>query len=261
MDLVRITDHGDGVHELTLANPPANALGQQLAAELRTAANQLATDASVRAVVLSADGKVFCGGGDLSEVNGAGDDVAAVLHDITIDFHAAVSRFSRMGAPVIGAVAGTAGGAGMSLVSALDLVIAGESSRFTMGYTAAGLVPDGTSTFFLARVVGLRRATELVLTNRMLSAAEALDWGLVNEVVPTDEVLPRALALATQLAAGPTNAFRSAKRLLLAGAHSSLGEAMELEAHAIAEQALHAEAQEGVQAFLDRRAADFRTGE
>ena len=162
-----------------------------------------------------------------------------------------------MNAPVVGAITGTAGGAGMSLTSAMDLVYAGESAKFTMAYTAAGLTPDGTSTFFLARVVGLRRATELVLTNRVLSAAEALDWGLINAVHADDQVLDEARKLAAKLAKGPTIAFGRAKRLLIAGANSSLGEAMENEAQSIANQAIHPEAVEGIDAFLNKRKPEF----
>ena len=165
-----------------------------------------------------------------------------------------------MNAPVVGVVNGTAGGAGMSFVAAMDLVLASPAARFTMAYTAAGLTPDGTSSFYLSRVVGLRRATELVLTNRMLSADEALDWGLINQVHPEDELLAAGRSLAAKLAAGPTNAYGGAKRLLLAGASSALAEAMEREAFTIAQQATHPESVEGIDAFLHKRTPDFRGG-
>ncbi len=256
-ETIRLTDSGDGVFELTLTNPPANALSKQMAFELRHAVAQLATDSAVGAVVLSGEGKVFFGGGDLVEFKAGGEQTPANLHEMTSDFHGAISRMSRMNAPVVGAITGTAGGAGMSLTAAMDLVFAGENAKFTMAYTAAGLTPDGTSSFFLSRVIGLRRATELALTNRVLSAAEALEWGLVNEVHPDDEVLDKARALATKLAAGPTNALGGAKRLLIEGANSALGEAMEREAASIANQALHPEAVEGIDAFLNKRKPSF----
>ncbi len=256
-ETIRLDETGGGVWELVLSNPPANALSKQMAFELRHAAAQLATNPAVRAVVLWGEGKVFFGGGDLVEFQAGGDQTPANLHEMTIDFHGALSRMARMNAPVVGAITGTAGGAGLSLVSAMDLVHAGESAKFTMAYTAAGLTPDGTSTFFLARVVGLRRASELALTNRVLSASEALDWGLINAVHPDDEVLDAARALAAKLAKGPTNAFGGAKRLLLEGANSSLGEAMEKEALSIANQSRHPEAVEGIAAFLEKRKPDF----
>jgi len=256
-EAIKLIETEGGVVELILSHPPANALNKQMAFELRHAAAQLSTDPSVRAVVLHGEGKVFFGGGDLVELHEGGDQTPANLHEMTSDFHGALSRFSRMNAPVVGAITGTAGGAGMSLTSAMDLVYAGESAKFTMAYTAAGLTPDGTSTFFLARVVGLRRATELVLTNRVLSAAEALEWGLINAVHPDDQVLDEARALAAKLAKGPSNAFGGAKRLLIEGANSSLGEAMEREAQAIANQSRHPEAIEGIDAFLNKRKPNF----
>lgn len=256
-EVIKLVETEGGVWELILSNPPANALNKQMAFELRHAAAQLSTNSAVRAVVLHGEGKVFFGGGDLVEFSEGGDQTPANLHEMTIDFHGAISRMARMNAPLIGAITGTAGGAGMSLTAAMDLVYAGESAKFTMAYTAAGLTPDGTSTFFLARVIGLRRATELVLTNRVLSAAEALDWGLINHVGADDTVLDEARALAAKIANGPTVAFGGAKRLLLAGASSSLGEAMENEAMSIATQSVHPEAAEGIDAFLHKRRPEF----
>ena len=256
-ETIKLNEADAGVWELVLANPPANALSKQMAFELRHAVAQLATNSGVRAVVLHGEGKVFFGGGDLVEFRDGGDQTPANLHEMTSDFHGAISRMARMNAPVVGAITGTAGGAGMSLTSAMDLVYAGESAKFTMAYTAAGLTPDGTSTFFLSRVIGLRRATEMVLTNRVLSAEEALDWGLINAVHPNDDVLAEARALAAKLAKGPTNAFGGAKRLLLEGANASLGEAMERESTSIANQALHPEAVEGIDAFLSKRRPEF----
>lgn len=256
-ETIRIDDLGDGVKELVLARPPANALSKQMAYELRVATSGFVVDPDLRALVVRGEGKVFFGGGDLVEIQSGGSDSASNLHEMTIDFHGAINRLARMNAPVVGAITGTAGGAGMSMVAALDLVIVAESARFVMAYTSAGLTPDGTSSFFLARTVGLRRATELVLTNRMLSANEAVDWGLANKVVPDDEVLDEARGLASRLAAGPTNAFGGAKRLLIDGASSALEAAMEREAFAIAQQSRHAESIEGIDAFLNKRKPEF----
>jgi 2-(1,2-epoxy-1,2-dihydrophenyl)acetyl-CoA isomerase len=248
-----------GLATLTLDRPEAaNALNDVMAAELRQAAVALAHDAGVRAVLITANGRVFCGGGDLATF--AAKDPAALpafVDHLTIDLHAALSRFAKLDAPVVAAVAGSAGGAGMSLVAACDLVVAGRSAKFTMGYTRAGLVPDGTSSFYLSRVVGLRRAMDLVLTNRVLTAAEAEAWGLVNRVVDDDAVASEARALAEQLAAGPTRAFGLAKRVLYEGATSPLEQAMERESAAIAVAAATADAQEGMAAFLGKRAPAF----
>ena len=144
-----------------------------------------------------------------------------------------------------------------SLVAACDLVVASTASKFTMGYTRAGLVPDGTSSFYLSRVVGLRRAAELMLTNRTLNAAEALDWGLVNELAEPDAVRGRAEELARTLAAGATAAFGGAKRVLYQGASSSLEEAMERESSVIGRVSGLPDAREGIASFLEKRPPAF----
>lgn len=252
-------DVSGAVATVTLNRPTAgNALNPTMGAELLDAALRVAHDPSVRAMVLAANGKVFCGGGDLATFAAAGDEASQVMEALTVDFHAALARMARMDAVVVAAVTGSCGGAGMSIVASADLVIAGQSSKYTMGYTKAGLTPDGTSSFFLSRVVGLRRATELVLTNRVLTAAEAESWGLVNKVVDDADVLATATALATGLADGPTLAFGGAKRLLVAGASSSLEEAMERESEMIARAVRSADAQEGIHAFLNKRAPSYQ---
>ena len=172
--------------------------------------------------------------------------------------HAAISLFARTDAPVIAAVQGAAAGAGMSLVCACDLVVAGESARFAMAYTRAGLSPDGSGTWFLPRLVGRQRALELMLTNRMLSAQEALEWGIVTRVVPDAEVEAAARKLAGELAAGPTRAYGLVKRLVLSSASESLETQMELEAAGIADSAASADGREGIAAFLGKRAPTFR---
>jgi 2-(1,2-epoxy-1,2-dihydrophenyl)acetyl-CoA isomerase len=169
----------------------------------------------------------------------------------------AMATFSEIDAPVVAAVRGAAGGAGMSMIAAADIVVAGEGAKFTMGYTAAGLAPDGGSTFFLSRVVGLRRAMDLVLTNRRLDAREAEAWGLVTRVVADDRVDEEAAALATSLAGGATAALGAAKRMLVAGAASALADALNRETTAISGAAATAQGREGIAAFVEKRPARF----
>ena len=169
-----------------------------------------------------------------------------------------MSRLARMKAPVIIAVQGTCGGAGMSLACAGDIVIASESSRFTMAYTRAGLTPDGSSTYYLPRLVGLKRALDLALTNRMLTAREAYDIGIVSRLVPDGEAITTAEALAKELATGPTLAYQGVKRLMHASFNNSLEEQMELETDMIAEMARGADSREGIASFLEKRAPKFR---
>ena len=252
-------DVRDNVAHITLNRPDAaNAMNSDTARELMHAALRCDEDPGVRAVVIAGAGRTFCAGGDLRSFAAEGDNLPFHLKEMTTYLHAAVSRLARMDAPVIAAVHGAAAGAGMSLVCAADIVLAAESARFTLAYTRVGLAPDGSSTFSLTRLVGLRRALELALTNRVLSAKEALDWGLVTRVVPDAELQPEADALAKQLAAGPTKALGAAKRLLRDGSTETLETQMELEARAIADAARTADAREGIAAFLEKRQPQFR---
>ncbi|MDX1605775.1 MAG: enoyl-CoA hydratase-related protein [Candidatus Competibacterales bacterium] len=248
----------EGVARITLDRPEAaNAVNLTVARELLDAALRCQREPAVRAVLLTGQGRLFCAGGDLRDFAAAGDGVGALLEEITTYLHAAVARFVRLDAPLVVAVNGTAGGGGMSLVMAADLVLAAESARFTMAYTAAGLTPDAGTSFFLPRLVGWRRAQELIFTNRRLSAAEALDWGLVTRVVPDEQLADEALAQARCLAAGPSAAYGAAKRLLARSAGNSLEAQLELEARAIATAAASADGREGVRAFLDKRSPRF----
>lgn len=238
---------------LTLNRPDAaNSVNLTLAKELLEA-TLLCEDAGVRAVVITGAGKVFCTGGDLKEFGGQGERLSAHLRETTVYLHAALTRLAHLEAPVIAAVNGVAAGAGMSLACACDLAIAAESARFTLAYTRAGLSPDGSGTWYLPRLIGQRRAMELALTNRTLSAAEALSWGLVTRVVADDQLMAEVESLATQLASGPTRSFGATKRLLLASWDHSLETQLELESQSIASLGASHDGVEGIAAFLEKR--------
>jgi 2-(1,2-epoxy-1,2-dihydrophenyl)acetyl-CoA isomerase len=234
-----------------------NAITLEVARELLDAAGRCDGEAEIRAVVLTGTGPMFCAGGDLKAFAAQCHRVSGYMQEVTQAFHAAISRFNRMAPPVVGAINGTAAGGGLSLALAADIVVAAASAKFTMAYTKIGLVPDGASTYFLARLVGLRRAKEMVLLNPVLSAPQALEWGLINQVVPDAEVLPTAMALAKKLAAGPTLAYGEAKRLILAGATESLESQMESESRAIAALVGSPDGREGLEAFLAKRPPRF----
>ena len=210
----------------------------------------------MRAVVVTGAGKHFCFGGDLRGMADKGDAVGGYLNELTTHIHSAISAFTRMRAPVIAAVNGTAAGGGVGLVCMADLAIAGRGSKFSLAYTGVGLAPDCSTSFLLPRIVGRRRALELLLTNRTLTADEALDWGLVNQVVEDAEVLAQARALAARFAAGPTDSYAAVKRLIEA-ADPGLEGQMAREGRAIAAQALHSNGVEGVRAFLEKRKAKY----
>jgi 2-(1,2-epoxy-1,2-dihydrophenyl)acetyl-CoA isomerase len=207
-------------------------------------------------VLLRGEGRVFCGGGDLKSFSQE-PDLPAHLEAVTRHLHAALYSLAQLDAPVVAAVQGSAAGAGLGLVGAADLVVAAASAKFVMAYTKLGLTPDGSSSWYLTRVLGLRRALELTLTNRVLNAEEALAWGLVNRVVPDDALDSEARALAAELAAGPTGAFGRAKRLLVAAEQNDLGAQLALETATLCRSAASPEAAEGIQAFLEKRPPAF----
>jgi len=249
----------DGVAHLTLNRPKTgNALDVDTAKLLLAAADRCDEDLAVRAAIITGSGPMFCAGGDLKSFAAAGDRLPALLTELTGALHAAVSRLARMRPPVIAAVNGAAAGAGMSLACSADLIVAAESAHFTMAYTAVGLTPDGSSTYFLPRLIGLQRAKELMLTNRRLSATEALAWGLVNQVVPDAELADTAKRLAHRLAEGPTLALGTVKRLLLSSATQDLASQLAAETRAIVSIAETRDSREGISAFVERRTATFR---
>ena len=252
-------DVDSGVATITLNRPEAlNAMSPAMAKELHEVALQIDANNSVRAVILTGTGKAFCAGGDLGAFVAAGEQARTLILQMTGDLHLALSRLSRNRAPVIAAVNGTAAGAGFSLAMAADLAIAEEQAAFTMAYTNAGLSPDGSSTYFMPRKIGDRRTRELMLTNRLLTAPEALDWGVVNQVVEGGGALAAARVMATGMAQGPTEAYAQVKRLLDSSFSQSLETQMELEARAIADQVASVDGQEGMLAFVEKRKPQFR---
>lgn len=248
----------NGIASITLNRPQAgNAFNLLLATELNQAVNACQYDPNVRVVLLQAQGKLFCAGGDLASMAEAGDQVGAALKALTDQIHGAYSTMSHMRAPVIAVINGAAAGIGMSLALVADITLASDKASFLMAYTAAGLSPDGGSTYLLPKAIGIKRAKEMMITNRKLSAQEALDWGLVNQVVPHDNLQAEAQALAATLAKGATNAFGSAKSLLLAADTQSLEGQMALESTAIAANASGIDGQAGIHAFLNKQKPEF----
>lgn len=247
-----------GVATITLNRPSLfNALNLDMARELMLATIAADEDPGVRCVVVTGAGKAFFAGGDLSSFGAAGDQRGALIKEMTTYFHAAISRLSRMDAPVIAAINGVAAGAGFSTMLACDIAIAASSAKFTMAYTKSGLSPDGSSSWFLPRIVGLRRAQELTLTNRVLSAPEALEWGLITRVVDDGDLTGHVRTLSAELASGPTKTLGAAKRLMRDSANQGLESQMELETRSIAATSLSIDGLEGVAAFLEKRATRF----
>ena len=248
----------DAVATITLNRPAAyNALDMALGRDLFHASIEADEDRGVRCIVITGAGKAFCAGGDVVGFHDHIDRVGVVIKQLTIFLHGAISRLARTPKPVLMAVNGVAAGAGMSLALAGDLAIAAESVKFDLAYARIGAAPDGSSTYYLPRLVGMRRALELYCTNRSLSAREALAWGLVNRVVP-DAGFPGAVSqLARELAQGPTLAYGRAKLLFQHSTQESLETQMELEAQAIAATGKTEDFRNGVAAFVNKQRPTF----
>jgi 2-(1,2-epoxy-1,2-dihydrophenyl)acetyl-CoA isomerase len=237
----------------------ANALDEQLARELAAAALMCDADRAVRCVMLTAQGRFFCAGGDVRSMLAADATRAAKVKTLADLVHRAISSFARMRAPLVVAVNGAAAGAGLGLAMCGDLVLAAQSARFTMAYTTIGLSPDGAATYYLPRLIGLRKTQELAFTNRILTAEEALEWGLLTSVVPDLDLEREAQDLAQQIAAGPLAAHANVKSLLAGTYASGLEAQMEMEGRLIAAQSVSADAQEGLTAFANKRQPRFNS--
>ncbi len=248
----------DNVAVIRMNRPEnANALNKKMGQELMDVAIECDENPDIRATIFTGTGRFYSAGGDLPSFADAGDDMPKLLKELTIYLHGALSRFARMDAPMILAINGVAAGAGFSMACCGDLSIASEDAKFTMAYTNAGLVTDGSSTYYVARHIGMRRTQELMLTNRTLTAQEALDWGLVNKVVPADQLMDEAMDLAQKMAAGPTKSYGMIKNLLLNTFSDTLESQMELEARGIAAAANTEDGKAGIQAFLNKQKPEF----
>ncbi|WP_109478232.1 enoyl-CoA hydratase-related protein [Paraburkholderia sp. C35] len=249
-----------GIATITFTRPESyNSMDFVMAKELFDCAIRLTTDDQVRAIVLTGQGEhAFCAGGDVSAFAADPDSAQPLLREMTGYLHSAISRLAWGDAPVLAAVNGVAAGAGLSFVGACDLAFASEKATFVSAYTSIGLTPDASSTFYLPRIIGMRRTMELAITGRVLSAQEALDWGLVNRVTPADEVLKVTYAMAEKLAAGPTKAYGGVKRLLLQSFNEPLESQLERESREISAAADRVDGREGIRAFTEKRRPSFK---
>jgi len=248
-----LTARDGAVLTITLNRPEKlNALDASVHAGLREALAE-AADPDVRAVVLTGAGRGFSVGQDLGEFSEVGD-IGAALRE---RYHPNVLAIRSLEKPVLAAVNGVAAGAGLSLACACDLRIAADSATFVPGFIGLGLVPDAGGAYFLGRLLGTSRAFELMASGRRLSAEEALDWGLVSEVVPEDGFGERAAEVAARWAAGPTRGIALTKRLFDSAERASLEETLALEAELQAEATSTQDFAEGVAAFLEKRQAEF----
>jgi 2-(1,2-epoxy-1,2-dihydrophenyl)acetyl-CoA isomerase len=247
----------DGLARLTLNRPDAgNAINLPMARALLQAAIACDRDPAVRCVVLTGAGRMFCVGGDIASFQDAGDGADAYLSELAGMMTLALSRLARMAKPLLILVNGPAAGAGLSIALAGDVVLATSSVHFTSAYTAIGLVPDCGLTWWLPRIVGLRRAQEMMVTNRRIGAEEAAQIGIVTRLVEDLDTAGRDAA--STLSASPVGAVGAIRRLLLDSFSASLETQCELEGRAIASAGAGPEGREGVAAFLAKRKPDFK---
>jgi 2-(1,2-epoxy-1,2-dihydrophenyl)acetyl-CoA isomerase len=249
-----LTSRDGSVVTITFNRPDVyNAFNRPLHAALREALTE-AEDASVRCVVVTGAGKGFCAGQDLKEF---GDVSGSIADALEASYHPNVRLVRGLAKPVIAAVNGAAAGAGLSFACACDLRVAAESATFVPGFVGIGLVPDAGGTWFVHRLLGFARAFEWMSSNRRLTAAEALEWGLVSEVIPDDAFAARVAELAAEWAARPTLAIGRTKRLFEHAYAAALDAQLALEAQLQQESVGTADFAEGVGAFLEKRAPSF----
>lgn len=251
---------GDGVATITLGRPDVlNSFHRAMATELQGALGEAAADDGVRAVLLTATGRAFSAGQDLAEAVPPGDAPLPDVGDIVRDsFNPIIRALRALPKPVVCAVNGVAAGAGANIALACDFVLAAEGASFIQAFTKIGLIPDSGGTFFLPRLLGMARATSLMMLGEKLTATDALRLGMIHDVVPDSTLHDVAYALAGRLATMPTRAFALTKQALEASWTNDLTAQLELEERLQREAGRTEDYVEGVRAFQEKRSAEFR---
>lgn len=250
-------DLRDGVATITLNRPQVyNAFNEQMHKELMDTLKRAERDSDARCIVLTGAGKAFCSGQDIKDV--AIDGSRSLGDSVRMRYNPLALKLRSLPKPIIAAVNGVAAGAGFSLALACDLRIAVESARFVAAFANIGLVPDTGMSYFLPRLIGMTRATELIMTGGTLDARTAYEYGMLNRVANAEEFTDVVRQLATQLADGPAMALSLIKRSLDVSANASLEQALDYEAQAQQLAGSSPEYREGVSAFREKRKAKFR---
>ena len=255
---ILLVERDGAVLRLTLNRPAVgNAIDLELARTLLQAVIAADEDDTVRCVLITGSGRLFCAGGDVTTFQNAGAELPAVLKEITAYLHAAIARLTTLAKPVVVAVNGAAAGAGVGLALVGDIVLGAASAQFALAYTGIGLSPDGATTWLLPRLVGLRKAQELCLTNKRVRSDEAERMGLLTRVVADDALEAESIEVARQLAAAATIALGATRRLLRESLSNGIEVQMDLESRSIAALARTADGKEGIAAFIDKRSPEF----
>ncbi|MCB1214406.1 MAG: enoyl-CoA hydratase/isomerase family protein [Deltaproteobacteria bacterium] len=245
------------VAEIILNKPEElNAMNPELIEALAQAV-QACNAPEIKAVVLSAKGRCFCAGGDIKFFNQRIQNKEAIPKSMVDRLHEMIESLRNLEKPVLASVQGAAAGAGAPLVLACDLAIASEETVFNLAYARIGLTPDGSSTYFLPKHVGMKKAAEIFMMMPNLSAQEAKELGLINWIVPLEELKVKTEEIALQLAQGPTQVFGRLKKLLQGSYTNTLHEQLSLETKNICESSLTDHFKEGVESFLEKRPPRF----
>jgi 2-(1,2-epoxy-1,2-dihydrophenyl)acetyl-CoA isomerase len=253
-----VVDARDGVATITLNRPEVlNSFNRAMVREGVDAIERLAEDDSVRALLLTGAGRAFCAGQDLAEAVPPDGTPAPDIGDIVHGYNKLVVAMRGLEKPIVAAVNGVAAGAGANIALACDFVIAAESASFVQAFTRIGLIPDNGGTFYLPRLVGVARATALMMLGEKLTAEQALHWGLIHRTVPHAALHDAAIGLARELATQPTRAFGLIKRALNATWSNDLEAQLELEAELQREAGRTHDYLEGVKAFQEKRRPAF----
>ncbi len=247
----------DGVATITLNRPSKlNAFNDAMIGETLDALKAAGRDAAARSIVLTGAGRAFSSGQDLAAFQERGEGGSIAEH-LRHGYHRVVRQMVTLEKPIVGAINGIAAGAGCGVALAADIRIAADSASFMLAFSRIGLIPDSGVNWFLPRIIGYSRAYEMAVTADRVSAATALEWGLVNRVVPAEQLPEIAAATARQLAEGPTLAFGLTKRAMQRGWGMSLDEALEYEAYLQEVAGRSADNREGIAAFLEKRPPHF----
>jgi 2-(1,2-epoxy-1,2-dihydrophenyl)acetyl-CoA isomerase len=234
-----------------------NPIDAALCSALCESAIQISENRDVRCVLIAAEGKAFSYGGDVGAFTADLDGLPMNIKRWTTTLHSAIARFQRMDAPMVAAVQGVCAGGMCAFAAGSDVVVAADNARFVAAYAGIGFSCDAGSSIMYSRRMGLARARKFLILNETLPAADALAVGLVDEVVPLEQVQSRALAIARQLAAGPTRAFGEIRRLLMSAEDQPLEAQLELEAQALARIAGTRDARNALTAFAGKRKPEF----
>jgi len=250
----------DEIATILLNNPDKlNPFSIRMGKEFIEALYECEYEESVRCIIVTGEGRAFCAGGDIGEMSDYPEARKGIFFKkLTAEFNNTVKSIRSIPKPVIAAVNGFASGAGFPLALACDLIVASESARFNVAHVQIGLHPDGGTTYFLPRLIGVHKTRELVFMGSVVDAAEARDLNIVNKVVPPDRLMEVTIAMAKSLAMGPSVAIGLAKISIDRGLSENLEGQLEIECQAVAQTAMTHDILEGIEAFLQKRKPVFK---